>query len=256
MMTCDEARVLLHALLDGELDAGHTREVETHVAGCPRCAAELSQFREMRGTLSDANLRFTAPTALRSRIEAALPEPVVRAPGPSRRSLLKGFAFGTALSAAAAASVLFVVVRSDQDQLILGEIVSAHLRSLQAERLTDVPSSDQHTVKPWFSGKLAVAPPVADLTAQGFTLLGGRLDYIDGKPVAALVYRRRAHIINLFVAMAASLERGAARHETVQGFNIRRWNEHGLRFIAISDVSADELADFGAKFESASRAGA
>lgn len=256
MMTCDEARVLLHALLDGELDAGHAREVETHVAGCPRCAAELAQFREMRGTLSDANLSFTAPAALRSRIEAALPAPVVRAPWPSRRSLLKGFAFGTALSAAAAASVLFVVVRSDQDQLILGEIVSAHLRSLQAERLTDVPSSDQHTVKPWFSGKLAVAPPVADLTAQGFTLLGGRLDYIDGKPVAALVYRRRAHIINLFVAMAASLERGAARHETVQGFNIRRWNKHGLRFIAISDVSADELADFGAKFKSASRAGA
>jgi anti-sigma factor RsiW len=193
---------------------------------------------------------------LRSRIEAALPAPSVRAPGPSRRSLLKGFAFGTALSAAAAASVLFVVVRSDQDQRILGEVVSAHLRSLQAERLTDVPSSDQHTVKPWFNGKLAVAPPVADLTAQGFTLLGGRLDYIDGKPVAALVYRRRAHIINLFVAMAANLERSAARHETVQGFNIRRWNEQGLRFIAISDVSTDELADFGVKFEGASRAGA
>ena len=256
MMTCEEARVLLHALLDGELDAGHAREVEAHVAGCPRCATELSQFCEMRGAMAGANLCLAAPAALRSRIEAALPAPVVRAPAPSRRSLLRGFALGTAMSAAAAASVLFVVVRSDQDQRIVGDVISAHLRSLQGERLTDVPSSDQHTVKPWFNGKLAVAPPVADLMAQGFTLLGGRLDYIDGKPVAALVYRRRAHIINLFVAPAASLESSTARHETVQGFNIRRWNEQGLRFIAISDVSADELADFGAKFESASRAGA
>jgi anti-sigma factor RsiW len=126
---------------------------------------------------------------------------------------------------------------------------------LQAERLTDVPSSDQHTVKPWFNGKLAVSPPVPDLTAQGFILLGGRLDYIDGKPVAAIVYRRRVHVINLFVNQAAGLERSAARLQTVQGFNIRRWNEQGLRFIAISDVSADELQDFGARFEGAVRAG-
>jgi anti-sigma factor RsiW len=168
---------------------------------------------------------------------------------------LRGFALGTALSAAAAASVLFVVVRSDQDQRILGDAVSAHLRSLQPEHLTDVLSTDQHTVKPWFNGKLGVAPPVADLTAQGFILLGGRLDYIDGKAVAAIVYRRRVHIINLFVAQGAGLKRSAARHETVQGFNIRRWNEQGLRFIAISDVSADELQDFGAKFEGAVRAG-
>ena len=150
--------------------------------------------------------------------------------------------------------MLFVVVRSDEDQRILGDVVSAHLRSLQAEHLTDVPSSDQHTVKPWFNGKLAVAPPVADLTAQGFTLLGGRLDYIDGKPVAAIVYRRRVHVINLFVAPAAELERAAARHETVQGFNVRRWSEQGLRFIAISDISADELADFGSEIRGGRRA--
>ena len=256
MMSCDDAKLLLHALLDGELDAGHAREVEAHIAGCPRCAAELQQFREMRQAMSGANLHFAAPAALRSRIEAAIPMPAARALAPSRRSLLRGFAFGTALSGVAAASMVFMVVRSDEDRRILGDVVSAHLRSLQAEHLTDVPTSDQHTVKPWFNGRLAVAPPVADLTAQGFTLLGGRLDYIDGKPVAAIVYKRRVHVINLFVAQAAGAERSATRHETVQGFNVRRWTEQGLRFIAISDINADELADFGAKFEAATRAGA
>jgi anti-sigma factor RsiW len=256
MMTCDDAGVLLHALLDGELDAGHAREVEAHLAGCPRCAAQLRDYRAMRQAMSGANLSFAAPAALRSRIDAIMPAAPARAPAPSRRSLLKGFAFGSALSAAAAASVLFVVVRSDEDQRILGDVVSAHLRSLQADHLTDVPSADQHTVKPWFNGKLAVAPPVADLTAQGFTLLGGRLDYIEGKAVAAIVYRRRIHVINLFVAQTSAIEPTAARHEMVQGFNIRRWTEQGLGFIAISDVSADELADFGAKFEAAVRAGA
>ena len=255
MMTCDDAAVLLHALLDGELDASHAREVEAHLAGCPRCAAQLRDYREMRQAMSGANLSFAAPTALRARIDAIVPAAPARVPAPSRRSLLKGFAFGTALSAAAAASVLFVVVRSDEDQRILGDVVSAHLRSLQADHLTDVPSTDQHTVKPRFNGKLAVAPPVADLTAQGFTLLGGRLDYIDGKAVAAIVYRRRVHVINLFVAQALAIEPITARHEMVQGFNIRRWAQQGLRFIAISDISADELADFGAKFEATSRAG-
>jgi anti-sigma factor RsiW len=249
MMTCKEARVLLHALFDGELDARHAHEVEAHATGCPRCTAELRQLRDMRQAMSGANLRFSAPTTLRSRIEAAIPSPEMRPLAPSRRSLFRGFAFGTALSAVAAASVLFVVVRSDQDQRILGDVVSAHLRSLQAEHLTDVPSTDQHTVKPWFNGKLAVAPPVADLTAQGFTLLGGRLDYIDGKAVAAIVYRRRVHVINLFVTQADGLERATARNETVQGFNVRRWNEQGLSFIAISDINADELQDFAAKFE-------
>jgi anti-sigma factor RsiW len=190
--------------------------------------------------------------ALRYRIEGALPVSPLRTP--SRRSLLQGFALGTALSAVAASAAVFTVIRSDQDQRILGDVISAHLRSLQADHLTDVPSSDQHTVKPWFNGRLDFAPPVADLTALGFTLVGGRLDYIDGRAVAAIVYRRRVHVINLFVAQAAGPERAAVRNETVQGFNVRRWTDQGLSFIAISDINAEELQEFGAKYEAAMRA--
>jgi anti-sigma factor RsiW len=255
-MTCDEAKVLLHGLIDGELDAASARDVEAHVAGCPHCAAELRQFREMHQAMTGADLRFTAPAALRSRIEAAIPVPAARAPQPSRRFLLQGFAFGTALSAAAAAGVVFFVTRSGQDERLLGDIVSAHRRSLQVEHLADVRSADRQVVKPWFSGKVAVVPPVIDLAAQGFTLVGGRLDTIDGKPVAAVVYRRGDRIINLFVGMAANSSHTAALGETVQGFNTQRWNDQGFRFIAISDMGADELRDFHTKFESGLRAGA
>jgi anti-sigma factor RsiW len=250
-MTCDEAEILLHALIDGELDAGHAREVEEHVAGCPHCTALLQDYREMNLTMADADLRYTAPPQLRRRIEASLPQ----AKAPSRRAVLRGFAMGSAVSALAATGLVAIVLRNDDAARIDSEVVSAHLRSLQAGHLTDVLSTDQHTVKPWFNGKLDVAPPVVDLTAQGFTLIGGRLDYVDARPIGAIVYRRRQHVINLFVAQTASTERHAAKTETIQGFNIRRWSEHGLNYWAVSDLAADELAEFGEKFETAMRTG-
>jgi anti-sigma factor RsiW len=251
-MTCDEAEILLHALIDRELDAGHAREVEDHVASCPRCAAQLAAYREMSKAVANADLRFTAPPALRRRIEAALPQPKA----PSRRAVLRGFAMGSAASAIAATGLIAIVLRSDDESRLKSEIVSAHLRSLQAGHLTDVLSTDQHTVKPWFNGRLDVAPPVLDLTAQGFTLVGGRLDYIDARPVGAIVYRRRLHVINLFVAQTASTERHPARTEMFQGFNIRGWSEGGLNFWAVSDLAADELAEFSDKFEAAMKSAA
>ena len=248
-MTCDEAEILLQALIDGELDAGHAREVEEHVAGCPNCAAQLRDYREMSQAVAGAGLRYTAPPELRRRIEAALPQ----TQAPSRRMLLRGFAMGSAVSAIAATGLVAIVLRNDDEQRIESEVVSAHLRSLQAGHLTDVISTDQHTVKPWFNGKLDVAPPVIDLTAQGFTLIGGRLDYVDARAIGAIVYRRRQHVINLFVAQTASTERKAAKTETIQGFNIRRWSDRGLNFWAVSDLAADELAEFSDKFETAMR---
>ena len=244
-MTCDEAKILLHALIDGELDAGHAREVEEHIAGCPACAAERAAYREMSKTIAAADLRYAAPPLLRKRIEAALPKEQM----PNRRAVLRGFAMGSAVSAIAATGLVAIVLRNDDAQRIEFEIVSAHLRSLQAGHLTDVISTDQHTVKPWFNGKLDVAPPVVDLTSQGFTLIGGRLDYVDARPTGAIVYRRRAHVINLFVAQTASTQRRPARIDAIQGFNIRSWSDRGLNYWAVSDIAADELAEFGEKFE-------
>ncbi|WP_257169309.1 anti-sigma factor [Bradyrhizobium sp. SRS-191] len=255
-MTCDEAEILIHALADGELDAGHSTEVEAHVATCPRCASELAAVREMKQALAGADLRYKAPAALRERIEAALPPaqssnvtPLVSAP--SRRTLLRGFAMGSAVSALAATGLVAIVLRNDDQQRIEAEIVSAHLRSLQAGHLTDVISTDQHTVKPWFNGKLDVAPPVIDLTAEGFTLIGGRLDYVDARAIGAVVYRRRQHVINLFVAQTSSTDRRAPRLDTLQGFNIRSWRARGLSYWAVSDINVEELNEFGERFERA-----
>ncbi len=248
-MNCEEAKVLMHALLDGELDAGHAREVEAHIVGCADCAARLREFQELRKAMSPASLRYAAPAALRARIEGKLPTP--RATAANRRSVIKGFGAGAALSALAASGVLVLVMRGDDQKRILDEVVSAHLRSLQAQHLIDVQSSDQHTVKPWFNGRLDAAPPVVDLTALGFTLIGGRLDYIDAKPVAAIVYRRRVHVINLFCAPAPGSGHRAATMESLHGFNVRSWTDNGLALWAVSDINADELMEFGEKFEAA-----
>jgi anti-sigma factor RsiW len=252
-MTCEEARILVHALADGELDAGHAREIEAHVAQCDGCAAELAAAREMTQALRAAPLGFTLPASLSAKIDRVVPTPM---PVTNRRALLKGFAFGGVASALAAASVGLVVLREGQDDRILGEAISAHLRSLQADHLTDVLSTNQHTVKPWFNGRIDLAPPVIDLTAQGFTLIGGRLDYIDGKPAAALVYRRRIHVINLFVAQGLGEASSTPKLTMMQGFNLLRWNENGLNMLAVSDLNRDELEEFGAKFAAAARAAA
>ena len=256
-MNCAEAEILLHALIDNELDAGHARDVELHVASCPGCAEKLEAFRAMREAMANAGLKETAPANLRNRIEAALPLPPARAGAgrkffrPSRRTFFGGFAVGTALSAALAASVVLTVMRGDEEQAVAKEVVSAHIRSLQAGHLIDVQTSDQHTVKPWFDGKVDVAPPVVDLTAQGFTLLGGRLDYVDGAPVAAVVYQRGKHIINLFVARRLGAEQPGMKVASIQGYNVRHWSDAGLDFWAVSDIEADQIDEFSRKIAAA-----
>jgi anti-sigma factor RsiW len=262
-MNCTKYEVLLHALIDGELDAGHSSEVETHVATCSGCTGKLKTFRAMREAMAGADLKWTAPAHLRRRIEAALPLPLVSASGqivaprkflqPSRRTFFSGFAVGTALSAALAASVVLTVFTNDQEQTIANDVASAHIRSLQPGHLMDVETSDQHTVKPWFDGKVDVAPPVIDLTAEGFTLLGGRLDYIDGEPVASIVYKRRKHVINLFVAQRLGVEHANITGRTVQGYNVRHWAVGDLNYWAVSDLDPLELSEFVQKISAASK---
>jgi len=257
-MNCAECEILLHALIDGELDAVHVREVETHLAACRDCAAKLNALRSLREAMAAVHLKEAAPPQLRRRVEAALPAPPVRmiAPRqffqPSRRAFFGGFAAGTAVAAALAASVVLTVFRNDQEQTIADEVASAHIRSLQAGHLLDVQTSDQHAVKPWFDGKVDVAPPVVDLTAEGFTLIGGRLDYIDGEPVAAVVYQRRKHVINLFVARHLGAAHANVTARTAQGYNMRHWSSGGLDFWAVSDLDALELDEFVGKIAAAS----
>jgi anti-sigma factor RsiW len=272
-MNCDEAEILLHGLVDNEIEAGNAVQVETHLRACTGCAAQLRLHRVMRDMMSGADLRFSAPPALRRRVRAMLP--VAAAAMPSRRSLFKGFAlrgfafkgfalrgfafkgfafngfaFGSALSAAAAALLMIAVMRSDQDQVIVSDVVSAHLRSLQANHLTEVQTSERQAVKPWFNDRLGAAPPVPDLTSQGFDLVGGRIDYVLGKAVAAIVYRRNEQLINLFVAQGAPAQQ-SARVRTMQGLNVELWSEQGLNLCAVGDMSAEELDDFRKKFEAA-----
>ena len=248
-MICQESAGMLNALVDGELDAGHARDVEVHVARCARCAAQLESLRNLRQALKESKLRYSAPASLRLNVARRISPPI----STERRTLLKGFALGSLLSATAAASLSLLLVRGASDDVIIREAVSAHLRSLQAEHLTDVLSSDRHTVKPWFNGRIDLAPPVIDLTAQGFTLLGGRLDYIDGKPVAAIVYRRRVHVINLFVAQQTTEGARKPQFAMVQGFNVCRWSSEGLDLTVVSDLNRDELEEFTVKFETAAR---
>lgn len=246
-MKCEEAKLLVHALADGELDAVHAHEVEAHAKSCADCGRELTLVRDLRKEMGAAELRYTAPERLRRNLQRALPAGPARR---TRRDLLRGFGAGVALSAVAASGAFVLLTRTVTQDRILGEVVSAHLRSLQPDHLTDVQSTDQHTVKPWFNGRIELAPPVVDLTAQGFTLIGGRLDSIDGKAVAAIVYRRRVHVINLFVASTSDAPR-AKDMRTLQGFNILHWSDQGLSMWAVSDINADELQEFGRKLEAA-----
>ena len=260
-MNCAECEILLHALIDGELDAGHTSEVESHVAGCRACAEKLKSFRVMQSAMAAANLKEAAPAHLRSRIEAALPASSAPAAGrrklfePSRRGFFGGVAAGTVLSGALAASIFLTVMRNDREGMVANEVVSAHIRSLQPGHLVDVETSDQHTVKPWFNGKVDVAPPVIDLTGQGFTLLGGRLDYVNGEPVACIVYQRRKHIINLFVAQRLGATQVSVKAEKIQGYNVLHWSDGGLDFWAVSDIDGGELAEFTRRFSATMHSG-
>ena len=244
-MKPDRARALLPLLVNGELGPLRRWLLARHLARCPSCMAALEELHALRTAIRTSLTVHRAPPDLAARIGAALPRELP--PPQPVRSRRAPLAFGgTALAGCAAGialTLLFTHAQPTADPLE-AQVVASHVRSLLAEHLTDVPSSDRHMVKPWLTARLDFAPMVRDLGAEGFPLLGGRLDYLDGHDAAAVVYRRDRHIINLFMLPATGQPDAAPRLETRRGFNIIRWRQAGLGYVAVSDVEAAQLETF------------
>jgi anti-sigma factor RsiW len=247
MTACPDREMMLHALLDDELDAANIAAIEAHLRTCPDCAAELERLRTLRDLLSDPAVRYEAPAGLRAKIEASLPAPQRANHWPSRL----GWASGGAGAAIAASLALSLVSVQSAAPALEQQLVASHVRSLLVSHLVDIPTSDRHVVKPWFNGKIDFSPPTPDLKDQGFPLVGGRLDYIAGRTVPAIVYRRRLHTINLFAwpAGSAKLPDNAA----TDGYNLLHWRQGDLDFWAVSDVARGDLAQFKQAFLAATR---
>jgi anti-sigma factor RsiW len=242
MPACVDQELLLGGLVDGELDAANTALVEAHVARCDGCRDELERLQAFRSLLGSEGVRYIAPETLRQRI-AALPE---LSPKTGNRNWLPGW-LAPGFAGALAATLAFVVfVPTSSQSVVDEEIVSSHVRSLQPGHLTDVQTTNQHIVKPWFNGKIDFSPPVPELADAGFPLAGGRLDSIDGKTVAAIVYHRRLHTVNLFVWPAKD---SSERSFVKDGFSVKEWSRNGLRFAAVSDIPTAELQQFHKLFE-------
>jgi anti-sigma factor RsiW len=253
-MSCANMGVLLHGMLDGELDVVNATRFEEHIENCAACAAEFRRQKELRTAIRRLP-KALASDQLRLRIQEAIaPEatPVSRQEAPAskrqRWRLTAGTpVWGAAFSMAAlAASLMLFIAAPGERTTLQRELIAGHVRSLQANHLTDVTTSDQHTVKPWFNTKLDVAPPVVDLASQGFPLIGGRLDYLDNHVAAALVYRHQKHVINLFVWPAADAGGSEAEPQisSFQGYNLCHWRQSGMNFWAVSDLNAAGLEEF------------
>jgi anti-sigma factor RsiW len=247
MTACADQNLLLGGLVDGELDAANTALAEAHVTRCEGCREELERLQAVRSLMAMDGMRRTAPASLRHSIDA-MPE---LAALPPRATRLPRWLAPGAVGALAASLAVMVLTPGQTETVIDQQLVSSHVRSLQPGHLTDVQTSNQHVVKPWFNGKVDFAPPVPELASQGFPLAGGRLDSIDGKTVAAIVYHRRLHTVNLFVWPAKS---AGERSSLEDGFALSEWSEGGLRFAAVSDIAPKELGQFEQAFRAQSQA--
>ena len=245
MPACVDQEMLLGGLVDGELDAANTAIVEAHVARCEGCREELDRLQAVRNLIRSDGVRHAAPDALARKI-AAMPELTPKAANENR--VLRWLGPG-AVGALAASLAMVSFVTPATTAAVDQELVSSHVRSLQPGHLTDVQTTNQHIVKPWFNGRIDFSPPVPELADQGFPLAGGRLDSIGGKTVAAIVYHQRLHTVNLFVWPAKN---GGERSFVKDGFAVTEWSRNGLRFAAVSDIPAGELQQFHKLFEARS----
>jgi anti-sigma factor RsiW len=235
---------LLPAYADREVGALRRFFLSRHIATCPSCLAELESLQSMRNALRTSLPVHRAPPALAMRIGSALPR---EAPPIARRRPRHQFGFagaGLAGGFAGIALTLAVTRMTPAPDPLVADVVSDHVRSMMGDHLTDVLTSDQHTVKPWFSARLDLSPVVKDFVAEGYPLVGGRLDYVDGHRAAAVVYRRDKHVINLFAFVSEDRTDSPPRQEARDGFNVVRWRMGGLSYIAVSDVEAPQLLAF------------
>ncbi len=249
-MNCRETTELFHGYFDKELDLIRTLEVEQHLKECPACHRRYEEQQALRKVMAGRASYFEAPHGLRRRVHQAVREASRAEAPPSRWSWEPSWLWPRVLAPVAVAALALVIAlpwlapTPTQSRLLAQAIVSAHVRSLMADHLTDVASSDQHAVKPWFNGKVPFSPPVTDLAAQGFPLVGGRLDVVEERPVAALVYQRRKHFINLFIWPSTGSGRAGERSLALRGYNLIHWTKEGMDCWAVSDVSRGDLQEF------------
>ena len=270
-MNCKEVMNLMDGYLDSELDPITNQTIEQHLRECRECDQAYKAKAALIRSIGTATPYYRAPAGLRQRIQSSLREEIAERPMPSVspdmpsrlqrkqsepravfwQTQWNWLALAAAIVLAAIIAVNFVprLQRPGADQLLATQLIASHVRSLMANHLTDVASSDQHTVKPWLDTKLDFAPAVPDLSGQGFPLIGGRLDYLDNRPVAALIYQRRKHFINLFVWPAESNAAKATKTISRQGYHLLHWVDSDFNYWAVSDVNADDLQTFKQGFE-------
>lgn len=251
-MTPETARVLLHAYIDGELDPASTIELRAQIENSPALRQELAHLSALQNALQNRATRYSAPPALANRVFAGSPVTArakIPAGTPSR---WRALAIGSTVTAVA---LLFwslgLFAPRDKSAVSVEEIVSAHVRSLMADHLTDLTSAERHAVKPWLSNRLDFAPPVHELAEEGYSLVGARLDYLGGKPAAAIIYRHRQHIINVFVWPSVATDGKPIRALTHRGYNAATFETDGMTYWTISDLNPVDLRRFAERLQRA-----
>jgi anti-sigma factor RsiW len=247
MMRCETTVRLLDAYVDTELERAEARAVEAHLTECAACREDELCLRALRDAVRSKAEYHRAPASLRAAIAAQIGHSAPPRVERRARPEWLGYALAAGVAAAFGAAITFQLAVPSAYELTAAEVVSSHARSLLAEQIVQVASSDQHTVKPWFNGRLDFTPPVKDTRAEGFPLVGGRIDYVRGQPVAGLVYKRREHYIDVYVWPS---ERGgvpALRETARRGFAVLSWSDPAFTYYAVSDLDPRELREFAGR---------
>lgn len=251
-MGCNYIQSLIDGYFDGELDLVKSLEIEQHIKECKNCSILYHNHNTLHKTLKSESFYFYTPQSLEDKVKLALNKPQKKSAYWMNIILnWRNATVGFAILAIISFSLLIVQKKNSGNEQLLEQIVNSHLRSLISNNLTDVSSSDKHTVKPWFDGKIDFSPPVVDLYENGFPLNGGRLDYIENRPVAVLVYHHKKHIINLFISLSDKEKNTQEKIFNRKGYNLIHWEEQGINFWAISDLSLNELKEFTKKLNTA-----